>query len=314
MTLTPAMQEMDRAAVNESPHKETDWLEVRIDVHSMAHEPLSAFLFDMECAGIVTEASPHGRLRAYFPPMTHPEMIQGKLLSFIHDLADIFSRPLNPRISYRHEANRDWGLAWRRFFHPDRVTPGLTIFPAWEAVPQTEPGHTIRMDPGPAFGTGLHPTTRMCLKALEQVGPGAAPWSLLDVGTGSGILAIYGAKLGAKPILAVDIDPEAISWAAHNIELNALSDGIELSTAPVAELGGGFSVLTANLILHEIDAIMSHLVRLTAPGGRLVLSGLLKHQVDGIIDSLSKRRMFAVETLSQEEWSAVIARREDEAA
>jgi ribosomal protein L11 methyltransferase len=290
----------------DSPPPQSEWLEISLQADPALYDPLSSFLFDLGCAGVVSEDFHDRTLRAYLPLQYDLEEIRARIDLYLHSLKEIFPDIQTPAIRFRNVENEDWSLNWRRFFRPARVTPGLLILPAWEPLPKTDAPHVIRMDPGPAFGTGQHSTTRMCLEAMERA-PLTRPWTLLDAGTGSGILAIYGTLLGAKRVLAVDTDPEAIRWAEQNMRLNEVFEFIELSTRPVEELSEKFSMVCANLILGVILDLMPFFSRLLQPEGWLILSGILKNQVGEVAASLSRNGLEAHETLNQEEWASIIA-------
>jgi len=146
----------------------------------------------------------------------------------------------------------------------------------------------------------------MCLEAMERVSP-IRPWTLLDVGTGSGILAIYGIKLGAERVLAIDTDPEAIRWAEENIRLNKVAEAVRLSQEPAEQMRETFSLVCANLILGEILRLLPSLSRLIKKEGSLILSGILENQVPEVSDSCSRNSLEIRETLYQGEWACVIA-------
>ncbi len=287
------------------------WLELSIEIGPVAQEALSAFLFDLGCEGIVSEDSPHHALKAYFSFQKDLEDIQKKINGFIQKLEDIFPEVESPKLIFSKIEDQDWNRQWRRFFRPDRITKRLTVFPAWESIPKDFEDHVIRIEPGLAFGTGQHPTSRMCLEAMERVSlPGS--WTMLDVGTGSGILAIYGAKLGAIRVVALDVDPEAIRSAEGNILLNHLSGAIEISSMPLEELKDRFSLLTANLTLGLIIELFPHFSHLLDPEGWLILSGLLIDQTRDVQDSFLKYGFSEYETLHQAEWACMIARKKYE--
>jgi ribosomal protein L11 methyltransferase len=285
-----------------------EWMEITIDIDPSARESVSAFLFDLGCTGVVTEDFNDPTLKAYLPMERDLEEIRNRIDTFLRDLKEIFPESKFPAFTVGPLQREDWGTHWRRFFRPAKITHGLTILPAWEPVPSNIHGRVIRIDPGPAFGTGQHPTTRMCLKAMERGQP-TPPWTMLDVGTGSGILAIYGAKLGAGRVVGIDIDPEALRWAAENLALNGLSGEIVLSTLPLEEWEDSFSLVTANLILGTILELFPHLLKVLDPGGRLILSGLLREQADGVKERAEKSGLEEVEILLDEEWAAVVGRK-----
>ncbi|MGD8986350.1 MAG: 50S ribosomal protein L11 methyltransferase [Desulfobacteraceae bacterium] len=298
-------------AVNNSSSEHPRWLELSIEIDPVAHEALSAFLFDLGCEGIVSEESPHQAFKAYFSFQKDLEDIQNKINGFVQKLEDIFPEVQSPKLIFSKIEDQDWNRHWRRFFRPDRVTKRLTVFPAWESIPKHIEDLVIRIDPGLAFGTGQHPTSRMCLQAMEQVSLPRS-WTMLDVGTGSGILAMYGAKLGAKRVVALDVDPEAIRSAEGNIRLNQLSVAIELSSVALDELKDRFSLLTANLNLGVILQLFPHFSRLVDPGGWLILSGLLIDQARDVQDCLPQYGFSEYEALHQAEWACMIARKRHE--
>jgi ribosomal protein L11 methyltransferase len=285
--------------------KHPDWLEITVDAEPLIHEALSDFLFTLGCHGIATENSHPATLKAYFPSEKIEE-IRSQLDFFLKKLEEIFPEARSPKLSISKIEDQDWGLAWRRFFQSEQITPGLVIVPAWEKTPLLKDTHVIRMDPGPAFGTGQHATTRMCLEMMETF-PGAHPWSMLDVGTGSGILAIYGAILGAGRILALDTDLEALRWAKRNIDLNQLPVPIHVSDTPVEEVKASFHLLAANLILHVIQELVPHFSRLLEPQGWLILSGLLKDQVESVERLLKAHGLEPEGVLYREEWACILA-------
>ncbi|MFC1532994.1 50S ribosomal protein L11 methyltransferase [Thermodesulfobacteriota bacterium] len=294
-----------------NPPQWIGWLEISIDVDPIAHEAIGAFLFDLGCEGIILEALNDPTLKAYLPFRKSPEDIRSRIDLFLRDLKEIFPEAGSPELRLNKVENQDWDISWRRFFSSDQVTQRLMIIPAWEPIPDSMTCHVIRIDPGPAFGTGKHPTTRMCLQAMEQA-CFSGLWTSLDIGTGSGILAIYSVTLGSDRALALDIDPEAIRWAKRNIELNDLSVEIELSSKHLKDWNEHFSLITANLVLGTILDLCPHFSRLLAPGGWLILSGILREQVEDVTEKLIEHELYKDQVLFQEEWACVIARSLDD--
>jgi ribosomal protein L11 methyltransferase len=290
------------------PSPRHNWVEIAIRIDPVAHEAVSAILFDLGCTGVTTEDFGDGTLKAYFPAVEDLGAMRKGLEERLHDLIPFFEGLCPPEIECSHLNEEDWGSTWRRFFRTEQVTGSLTVTPAWEPVPETDGGITIRMDPGPAFGTGQHPTTRLCLGAMETI-PRPDPWTLLDVGTGSGILAVYGAKLGAGKVVAMDIDPEAVRWAGRNVRLNGLEGNIHLSAVPLDQWKETFFMVTANLILGTILDLMPYFPRVVEPDGWLILSGLLRDQVERVKSPLVNEGLTVYETLFQKEWAAVLARK-----
>lgn len=294
--------------MNLSPPPKAKWIEIVIRIHPAAHESLSAFLFDLGCTGVVTQDFKDRSIRAYLPFEKDLEETRNRLSIFLLDLKDIFPEVQEPEWSLGAMEEEDWSSNWKRFFRTERATENLTIVPAWEPFPPQTSGRAMRIDPGPAFGTGQHPTTRMCLEAMERL-DWTEPAGMLDVGTGSGILAIYGAMLGAKRILGIDIDPEALRWAERNLDLNGLKGAVQLSGERLESLRERFSVVTANLILKTILDLAPAFPPVLAPGGKLILSGILREQVGAVVEEMKKHRLAERETLYLEEWACVIVGR-----
>ena len=280
------------------------WLEITIHIATSAHEALSAFLFDLGCEGVQADDF---SLKTYLPATRNAEVIRSRISDFLQLLEEIFPEVSPARLEISQIEAQDWGLLWRRFFQPQQVTERLLILPPWEPPHNTE-GQVIRMDPGPAFGTGSHPTTQMCLRAMEMISPDQ-PWTMLDVGTGSGILAIYAAMLGARRIVAIDTDPEAVRWAKRNIGLNNLDDLIEVSNKPLELCEKPFSLIAANLTLNIILEVLPHISGLPGPGGWVVLSGLLKSQIEDLEGPLATNGLATKEILFEQEWASLITRK-----
>ncbi len=174
-------------------------------------------------------------------------------------------------------AEQNWVQLTQSQFEPIRVSERLWIVPSWHQAPDPD-ALVLVLDPGMAFGTGSHPTTRLCLEWLERsVTPGL---SILDYGCGSGILAIAAAKLGAGEVLGVDIDLQAVSAASSNAERNEVSARFDDSTK---EIKGQFDIVVANILSNPLKALAPAICAHVLPGGRLALSGILAEQADELI-------------------------------
>ncbi|MBI4498388.1 MAG: 50S ribosomal protein L11 methyltransferase [Chloroflexi bacterium] len=204
----------------------------------------------------------------------------------------------------------DWANAWKAFFHPLRVGHCLVVKPAWERY-TPEPGDVLlELDPGMAFGTGTHPTTRLCLAALErhlQRG-----WTVLDLGTGSGILAIAAAKLGAEAVLALDTDPIAVDAARHNVALNHLDGRVTVVRGsidhPAVAGVGPVDLLVANLTAGLLLDLAREMVPAVRPGGLLVVSGLLVEREAEVRARFADLGCTALESEREEGWCALVLR------
>lgn len=203
----------------------------------------------------------------------------------------------------------DWADRWKDHFKPLRVGRHFLVCPSWEECNPGPDDRVISMDPGRAFGTGHHETTRLCLEwledcfgALQASGRLQGQASLLDVGTGSGILCMAAALLGFQPVLGIDNDPEAIEVAVENLELNRLSSRVELREATVGEISGRYAVVIANIQSIPLVEMAPDMVRCLAPSGKLGLSGILLEQQDEVRTAYESLGLRCVETRTAGEW------------
>jgi len=284
-------------------------------VPAAMQEEASLFLNEFSGRGVILEEDPEGEgvvLRAFFRAEEFGSWQQEELQSYLSRLRAHQLYPLG--LEVRQAAEDDWAEAWKVHFKPAKVTARLVIRPPWEEY-QPAPGETvIIIYPGMAFGTGRHPTTLLCLQALEQVwddlslpvSPGA--WQVLDVGTGTGILALAAARLGAK-VLAIDVDPEAVAAALENVRLNALEDQIWVESTPLQALRQQFALILANLTAADLSHWAEALAGRTLPGGVLIVSGFLTQDSPALAARFSEYGLTEAGHLTQEEWSALILRR-----
>ena len=197
--------------------------------------------------------------------------------------------------------------AWREFFKPSRVSPRIWIHPPWEAAPGTD-GVRVEIEPGMAFGTGTHETTRLCLAALDEcVRPEC---SVLDVGCGSGVLAIAAAKLGAERVVAIDNDPDAVAVATENAARNGVA--VDTSDVDVADPElGSFDIVVANILPHVLIDLSDALLARLGRSGTLVLSGIIREKADDVARHFAGvgLRVAAIDT--QGDWSCVRCERPD---
>ena len=209
---------------------------------------------------------------ALFEPIPHHNLQKN-----CDDAARLAGVSPTPEMAVVEVAEQDWVRLTQSQFEPIRISGRLWIVPSWHEAPDPA-AICIELDPGLAFGTGSHPTTRLCLLWLEQVViPGA---SVLDYGCGSGILAIAAGKLGASPLEGIDIDPRAIESAAFNASNNGVTAHFSLAETPG---NGTFDIVVANILANPLRALAPALAARTRPGGRLALSGILREQADEII-------------------------------
>ncbi len=218
---------------------------------------------------------------------------------------------VNAELTQRHVAEEDWAEAWKEHFHVERFGERIVVVPSWRSFEPKTDDVVLTLDPGMAFGTGQHETTRMCLEALERrIEPGIR---VLDVGCGSGILSIAAAKLGAAAVVALDIDANCVRVTDDNVRLNNASDIVR---AAIGSLGGEwpfgatharYEIVVANIIARVIVAMAPAIAELLAPGGRLIASGIIAAREAEVISALSTTGMRVESVRAMGEWRCIEA-------
>jgi ribosomal protein L11 methyltransferase len=205
-------------------------------------------------------------------------------------------------------SEEDWAHAWREFFPILRVSPRLLVCPTWRSYRPRQGEAVIRLDPGMAFGTGQHPTTLMCLRALEEL---LRPeMAVLDLGTGSGILALAAAKLGAASVLARDIDPQAAAVARENVRLNALEAVVRVEEGGLDDAPRpAFDLAMANISAAVIVEMAPALAEVLRPGGALIVAGFSAESAERVSRALTGTGLVVERALADSDWRAFIARR-----
>ena len=208
----------------------------------------------------------------------------------------------------RRVSQSEWQNSWKEFFHVLRVGERIVVCPTWREYEAKPDEVIVHLDPGMAFGTGHHPTTRMCLEIIEQtVTPGD---SVLDLGCGSGILSIAAVKLGAERAVGLEIDPVAVKAGRANIDLNRAADSVELihGTLPSPRApAGSFDCAFANISARVVTDLAARIVECIAPGGRLLVSGVIEKHIGGVIDALTAEGATIERQEIDGDWVALLA-------
>jgi len=265
--------------------------------------------------GVVVELSgfgPYGEperaqtlLRGYLADAPDNEALLQEILAALprQPFADFFGEP-----RVQHLATEDWAEAWKRHYRPLRIGERIVVSPSWEEPSVGSNEVLIKLDPGMAFGTGTHPSTQLALRLLEKY---IRPRSIvLDVGTGSGILAIAAVKLGAARVIATDIDPEAVRTAEENARLNEVRNQITLLVESVID-SGRYPLVLVNILADVIADLLLHerLAARVEDSGVLILSGIIHSRREVVELALRATGMGVIEEISEGDWVAFAAQK-----
>jgi len=277
--------------------QEKQWHSLNVDVEPSAREAVEYALMEAGALGTLTNDPSDGLMRivGYFETTPDREQIRGELLEAlrIYNLPTSSVRDMN----VDHFSNRDWLAEWKKNWQPV-VVGRFVIAPPWIQITDRPDQIVIRIEPGMAFGTGTHETTGLCLAAIEKHFGGG---SVLDVGTGTGILAIAAAKLFPNAtIIACDIDEQAIAIGQDNARANDVAKQIEFVVGPANDSMSSADLVCANLTADVILQTLPTLINLTC--GKLVLSGILETQLESIVDRLHEAGVTDVEVTQDGEW------------
>lgn len=226
-------------------------------------------------------------------------------VAFVKERLDLMGIEYDLTLSGMKE--EDWANSWKKYYKPIRIAHRLMVVPTWEEYEPKEGDLILKMDPGMAFGTGTHETTRLCATLTEDyMKPGAR---VLDVGTGSGILAIAASKLGAGEVMAYDIDPVAVRVAQENCDVNGCDNvtcGISDLLAGVDTKGGLYDFVCANIVADIIVRMADDILRYMKPGGLLAVSGIIDTQAERVRAALTKGGLTHILTRAENDWNAML--------
>lgn len=295
------------------------WVELSVDTPAEFVEPLTQVFTEHGEGGVAIDL-PGGynpdegesppiadrvTVKTYIPHDSRLEQrysridVAVRLVAHVGDISD-----LNVRVIKEEE----WEKAWKEHFHVLHIGKRTVIVPTWRTYEPEDTDVVINLDPGMAFGTGHHPTTRMCLELLEEhVTPGVR---VLDLGCGSGILSIAAAKLGASSAFGLEIDPIAATAAERNVTENGVVDTVttEEATLPHPKvIAGMYDLVIANISSKVIIDLAEYIVTALVRGGTIILSGILEEQQAGVLDRLSELGVTVKDTMTDTDWVALVA-------
>jgi len=317
-----------------------EWLEISVEVDQEAVEPVSELFARLGYnGGVVVEQAVEGpqaeqnswdelqfpeidpnrpiSVRTYLPLDGEAEETRKRIEESLWHLGRM--RPVG-ELRVRECKEEDWANAWKAFYGVQRMGKRIVIKPSWLEYTPKEDDVVLDLDPGMAFGTGLHPTTRLCLEALEDYvpklieGDDTEVQNVLDLGTGSGILAIAAAKLGGDhvKVAAYDTDPVAVDATLQNVARNGLAQQIEvgLGSAAATKADGPYDLIVANILASVIIDLSKSLAGLLAPGGTLISSGIFFERGEGVKAALERAGLALREERKEGDWLCLVSVRE----
>ncbi|MEJ9229048.1 50S ribosomal protein L11 methyltransferase [Peribacillus butanolivorans] len=311
------------------------WSEFAIHTTNEAVEPVSNILHEAGASGVVIEdplelvkerENVFGEIY-HLNPADYPD--EGVLIkaylpvnSFLGETVDAIKESINNLLLFDIDLGKnvvsisevneeEWATAWKKYYNPVKISERFTIVPTWEDyTPVSSDELIIELDPGMAFGTGTHPTTVMCIQALERtVQRGDL---VVDVGTGSGVLSIAAALLEAKQVQSLDLDDVAVQSAKQNVEINNVQDRVSVSQGNLLDgVNEQADVVVANILAEVIMRFTDDVAKVVKPGGYFIASGIIQPKKQDVKDEIIASGFTVEETILMEDWVAIIAKRND---
>ncbi|EAX47520.1 ribosomal protein L11 methyltransferase [Thermosinus carboxydivorans Nor1] len=307
------------------------WAEISIQTTHEATEAVANIFHELGASGVVIEdpevINAYRRSGAWdycaLPEAENPEIVTVKAYLPMDDELDdklrLFEARVNELAQYQLNKGRghiywqevqeeDWASSWKNYFHPVKVGEKIVIKPSWEEYNQAEGEIIVELDPGMAFGTGTHHTTAMCIRILEDViKPGDV---VFDVGTGSGILAVVAAKLGAGAVYAVDLDPVAVNVAVENASVNGVSHVVKVAQGDLLTgFTGTADVVVANIIADVIIRLVKDVPQKLKEGGVFIASGIIAERLGDVTAAILAQGLVIDRVVEEGGWAAIAVRR-----
>lgn len=306
------------------------WIEIKVITTSEALEPVSGIFYSMDCKGVAIEdpedilnreqgpltwdfadinileyGGKAASIKAYFSEDDNPSTIVNYIEEKLKIIKESGINIGEGKVLYAVVKEEDWANNWKKYYKPTKIGKHIVVKPIWEDYSNKDNELVIELDPGMAFGTGTHETTRMCVEALEK--NVEANSVVYDIGTGSGILAIAAAKLGAKEVLGVDLDPVAVDSAVQNVQHNKLNNIKIIEGNLVEVVEGKADIVVANIIAEIICILIDDVKKVLKTGGLFISSGIIHERREMVIDKLENSGFQVLEVNKDGEWNCITA-------
>lgn len=307
------------------------WIEVRVITKSEALEPISGIFYSLDCKGVAIEDPEDilGReqgpltwdfadinvlehkgkvavVKAYFAEEDNIEDVLEYVNERLTELKEMGLDLGEAKVEHEKMHEEDWANTWKQYYKPTKVGEKIVVKPIWEEYEAKDGELVVDLDPGMAFGTGTHETTRMCIQSLEKYVKEDS--TVFDVGCGSGILAIAAAKLGAKLAVGVDLDPVAVESSIENVGYNKLKN-IEILHGNLVEvIDGKADIVVANILAEIICILTDDVKRVLKDGGVFITSGIIHDRVDMVCEKLEATGFEVMEKNGDGEWNCIVAK------
>lgn len=306
------------------------WIEIKVITTSEALEPVSGIFYSMDCKGVAIEdpedilnreqgpltwdfadinileyAGKAAFIKAYFSEEDNASSIVNYIKEKLEIIKESGINIGEGKVLHAIVKEEDWANNWKKYYKPTKIGNNIVVKPIWENYNNKDKELVIELDPGMAFGTGTHETTRMCIEALEK--NVEANSVIYDIGTGSGILAIAAVKLGAKEVLGVDLDPVAVDSAIQNVHHNKLTNIKIIEGNLVEVVEGKADIVVANIIAEIICVLVDDVKKVLKIGGIFISSGIIHDRRQMVIDKLENSGFQVLEVNKDGEWNCITA-------
>lgn len=307
------------------------WTEVTVSTSNEAVEAVANILMEAGASGVKIDDAldyqnlkpdrygeiidlatiPHvtsgAKISAYYPETVFVPEVIPTIKQRVSQLTDFGLNPAPNEVSMTALSDEDWATAWKKYYHPVRVTRYLTIVPSWEQYQPVQSGELVlRLDPGQAFGTGTHPTTKLCLQALETVINGGE--HLIDVGTGSGVLSIAAKAMGVGAVEAYDLDDVAVASAQTNLDLNPVTKDVHVAANDLlAGIDTQADIIVANILAEIIIPLVPQARQNLKRGGYFITSGIIDDKFQVVMTTIKEAGFQITQHTQMGDWHGIVA-------